>query len=139
MAHNNKFGINLLYKQNGLRPAMKNVVKGQDLVIFPDQRSNLKEGVVSSIFGKKATTLSILPQLAIKLGCPILPMFIFRQDDHVSQKLVFFPPIIASPDSTVEEITQLQNDAIEKAVRMAPDHWLWLHRRWKEDFPEIYQ
>lgn len=138
-AHNKKFGINLLYKQNGLRPAIKSILKGEDLVIFPDQRSNLKEGIVSSIFGKKSTTLSILPALSKKLGSPILPMFIVRQEDNISHKIIFFPPIIATEDDSIEEITQLQNDAIEKAVRMKPDHWLWMHRRWKEDFPEMYK
>ncbi len=138
-AHNKKFGINLLYKQNGLRRAMKNLLKGEDLIIFPDQRSNLKEGVISSIFGKKSTTLSLLPSLAIKLGAPILPMFIFRQPDNVSHKLVFFEPIIPTEQDTIETLTQKQNDAIAKAVRQQPDHWLWLHRRWKEDFPEMYK
>ncbi len=138
-AHNKKFGINLLYKQNGLRPAIKSILKGEDLIIFPDQRSNLKEGMVSSIFGKKATTLSILPALSKKLGSPILPMFIIRQEDNISHKIIFFPPIMANEDASIEEITQLQNDAIEKAVRMKPEQWLWMHRRWKEDFPEMYK
>ncbi len=66
-------------------------------------------------------------------------MFIFRQPDNVSHKLVFFPPIIATEEDTIETLTQKQNDAIEKAVRQQPDHWLWLHRRWKEDFPEMYK
>lgn len=138
-AHNKKFGINHLYKQNGLRPAMKNVMKGEDLIIFPDQSSNLKEGIRSTLFNKPSITLSLLPALALKLGCPILPMFIFRQENKISHKIVFFPPIIAKEGDTLEELTQRQNDAIEKAIRMQPEQWLWLHRRWKENKPEMYK
>lgn len=138
-AHNKKFGIRHLYKQNGLRPAMKNVMKGEDLIIFPDQSSNLKEGINSTLFNKPSITLSLLPALAMKLGCPILPMFIFRQKDRTKNKIVFFPPIIAKEGDTLESLTQQQNDAIEKAIRMMPEQWLWLHRRWKEDNREMYK
>lgn len=139
LAHNKKFGINHLYKQNGLRPAMKNVMKGEDLIIFPDQSSNLKEGVSSTLFNRPSITLSIMPALAMKLGSPILPMFIFRQDDPIKHKIVFFPPIIAEQGDTLESLTQKQNDALEKAIRMKPEQWLWLHRRWKADNPSLYK
>ncbi len=138
-AHSKRAGIRYLHKQNGLRPAMRNIMKGEDLIIFPDQCSNLKEGIHSTIFGKPAVTLSLLPALAMKLGSPILPMFIFRQDDLLHHKIVFFPPIIAKEGDSIEELTQQQNDAIEKAIRMQPEQWLWLHRRWKEDKPELYK
>lgn len=139
LAHNKKFGINHLYKQNGLRPAMKNLMKGEDLIIFPDQSSNLKEGVNSTLFNRPSVTLSIMPAIAMKVGCPILPMFIFRQDDPIKHKIVFFPPIIPGEDDTIETLTQKQNDAIERAVRMKPEQWLWLHRRWKQDNPALYK
>ncbi len=139
LAHNKKFGINHLYKQNGLRPAMKNVMKGEDLIIFPDQSSNLKEGINSTLFNKPSVTLSIMPALAMKLGSPILPMFIFRQDDPIKHKIVFFPPIIATKEDTIETLTQQQNNAIEQAIRIKPEQWLWLHRRWKQDNPSLYK
>jgi len=140
LAHNKKFGINHLYKQNGLRPAIKNVLKGEDLIIFPDQSSNLKEGINSTLFNKPSVTLSIMPAIAMKLGSPILPMFIFRQDDDpIKHKIVFFPPIIASEGDTIETLTQQQNDAIERAIRIKPEQWLWLHRRWKQDNPSLYK
>lgn len=139
-SHNERFGIKLFPKQTGLRPVTRNLLRGEDLIIFPDQASNLKEGINSTIFGRDAITLSLLPALALKLKSPILPMFMFRQDDDpVKHKLIFFPPIIPTEGDTIESLTQRQNDAIEKAVRMQPDHWLWLHRRWKEETPKMYK
>jgi lauroyl/myristoyl acyltransferase len=28
---------------------------------------------------------------------------------------------------------------IEKMIREYPDHWLWIHRKWKCYHPEIYE
>lgn len=137
--YNKKFGIKHFIKDQGMLPVLKGLKRGEDLMIFPDQAANRSEGVTVKLFSKNATTISIVPTLAIKTGCPILPMFLIRGEDQISQKLVFLPPIIAGDDDTVESLTQKQNDAIEEAVRMAPNHWLWLHRRWKQDYPEIYK
>ncbi|MGL1931262.1 MAG: hypothetical protein OCC45_05825 [Desulfotalea sp.] len=137
--YNKKFGITHYIKDEGLRPILKGLLKGEDLMIFPDQAANLNEGPVAKLFSKDATTISIVASLALKTGCPILPLFIFRGKDQISQTLVFFSPIIPSEDDTMETLVQKQNDAIEKAIRRAPNHWLWLHRRWKQNYPEIYK
>ncbi|PID76955.1 MAG: hypothetical protein CSB24_04025 [Deltaproteobacteria bacterium] len=138
-AHSTRFGIRHLHKKNGLRPAIRNITRGEDLIIFPDQSSNLREGVNSTIFGRPAVTLSLLPSLAKRFGLPILPVFIFIQDDMLRHKIVFFPPIMAGDEDSIETLTQKQNDVIEKAIRMKPEQWLWLHRRWKREKPELYR
>jgi KDO2-lipid IV(A) lauroyltransferase len=35
----------------------------------------------------------------------------------------------------VERLTRAINEAIEAGVRSRPDHWYWLHRRWKTPPP----
>ena len=50
----------------------------------------------------------------------------------------------AAPDKTadaqadIQRHLELQSRVIEAWVRASPDQWLWLHRRWKNQFPEIY-
>ncbi len=36
-------------------------------------------------------------------------------------------------DADLIENTRRVNAAIEQAIRMAPDNWLWLHDRWKTE------
>ena len=136
--YNQRFGVNILYKENGLRTAIKNLKNGEDLVIFPDRKATLSEGIPCRFFGKKTSTLPLIYTLANKYKVPIVPMFIFRDKDMVNHRIVFFPELnIEGMDKT--EGTQRQNDTIEKAIREHPAQWLWFHRKWKCYHPELYE
>lgn len=136
---NKHHGVTILYKENGLKPAIKNLRKGEDLIIFADQRANPKEGIVCRFFGKETTTLPIVAALAKKYNYPIVPMFVVRQKNSASHKIVFLPELTYDDTDTIETIAQRQNDIIEAIIRKHPDHWLWMHRKWKTEYPEIYQ
>jgi KDO2-lipid IV(A) lauroyltransferase len=45
----------------------------------------------------------------------------------------------ADIEGDIKRHLELQNRAIEAWVRTAPSQYLWLHRRWKNQFPEIYE
>jgi KDO2-lipid IV(A) lauroyltransferase len=139
--YNTKFGVNILDKENGLRPAIKRLKKGEDLVLFPDQTASF-EGIPVKFFGKKTNTLHLPVSLAMKYSIPIVPMFIVRQKDRRSHRLIFLPEIEIkdkTAQNALETYTQQQNDVIEKMIREYPDHWLWIHRKWKCYHPEIYE
>jgi len=36
-------------------------------------------------------------------------------------------------------LTRRPNERLEEIITRYPDHWLWLHRNWKADYPEIYR
>ncbi len=139
VAYNERFGVKILYKENGLRPAIKNLKKGEDLVIFPDRKAKPHEGIPCRFFNKKTNTISIVYTLATKYNTPVVPMFIFRSTEDITRhKIVFFPEMnIEVMDIT--EATNHQNDIIEKAIRQYPAQWLWIHRKWKCYHEEIYR
>lgn len=137
--YNTHHGVTILYKEKGLKPAIKNLRKGEDLVIFADQKANAKEGINCRFFGKETFTLPIVAALAKKFKYPIVPMFVVRQNNSASHKIVFLPELTYDDSDTVEAITQKQNDIIESVIRRHPEHWLWMHRKWKTEHPEIYR
>ena len=138
LEYNQRFGVNILYKENGLRTAIKNLEKGEDLVIFSDRKATLEEGIPCRFFGHKTSTLPLIYALADRYKIPIVPMFIFRDKDMKNHRLVFFPELkIEGLDRT--EGSQCQNNIIEMAIRKNPAQWLWIHRKWKSDHPELYK
>ena len=138
VAYNQKFGVNILYKKNGLRQAVKRLKKGEDLIIFSDRKADLREGIPSLFFQKKTSTIPIIYILAKKYKIPIIPMFIYRAEDISKHRIVFFPELDIN-GLDIAEGTQRQNDIIEKAIRESPAQWLWIHRKWKCYHEDIYK
>jgi Kdo2-lipid IVA lauroyltransferase/acyltransferase len=142
--YNQAFGVQILYKQNGLRPAIKNLKNGEDLVILPDQKVVPSEGIVSQFFGKTTDTISLVPALSLKYHAPIVPMFIVRCEDRIRHKIIFLPELTLDTEGKdqneiIAKGTQRQNDIIESMIRKYPHQWLWLHRKWSYHYPEIYK
>lgn len=141
-AYNQNFNVNILYKESGLRTAIKNLKKGEDLVVFADRKASLKEGAPSQFFGKKTSTIPLVPALAKRFQIPVVPMFIIRCKDRVHHRIIFFPELKIDDIDTekvIQDGMQLQNDIIEAVIRRYPDHWLWVHRKWKCYHAEIYE
>ncbi len=141
LRYNSITGVRIMYKENGLKTALKNFKKGEDLVIFADRKANLKEGVVAKLFGEKTATIPLVPSLAKKYKISVVPMFLVRDKNLTTHKLTFYPELELNinGDQSIEEGIQIQNDAIEKAIRDNPDHWMWFHRKWKTCHPELYK
>lgn len=143
--YNRDFGVNILYKQNGLRPAIKNLKNGEDLVIFVDQKAILSEGIMVRFFDKETATIPIVSALSLKYNVSIVPMFIVRDEkDPLRHKIIFLPELklnrdLPSQDQIIADGTQRQNDTIESMIRQYPQQWLWLHRKWSRHYPEIYR
>ncbi len=57
--------------------------------------------------------------------------------------MAIFPPLplkkTSDAQADIQRHLELQNRVIEAWVRAEPAQWLWLHRRWKNQFPEIYE
>lgn len=140
--YNKNFNVNILYKENNLRTALKNLKNGEDLVIFTDRKAGLREGIPSQFFGVKSSTIPLVSALVKKYRLPVVPMFITRCKDMIHHQIIFLPELKLgeiTDELIIQKGTQIQNDTIEKIIRMYPDHWLWVHRKWKCYHPEIYK
>ena len=120
--------------------------KGRLVALLLDQSAHRDEGVFAPFFGEQALTRSAPARLAAGRGVPVLPVFIFRVGRTSRHVVKVYPPLeleSASADSDSEAVRNVarMNQAIETAVRSAPDHWLWPHRRFKnrpDGVPPLY-
>ncbi len=140
--YNTDLGVNIIYKNKGLKEAIQHLRQGEDLVIFADQNANRQEGISSHFFGHPTTSLYIAPSLAQKYKVPLVPMFTVREKDPRRHRIVFLPEVPIEHGELKEDIetlTRRQNERLEQIITCYPDHWLWFHRKWKIDYPEIYR
>jgi KDO2-lipid IV(A) lauroyltransferase len=141
VSYNQRSGVRILYKENGLRPAIKNLKKGEDLIIFADRKADSKDGVSCLFFGKETLALALVPALARKYHIPVVPMFIVRERDSIHHRIVFLPEQRIDQDGGergLQNSVELQSELIESIVRRHPDHWVWFHKRWKRHYPYLY-
>ena len=127
-------GVEIL-PDRGVRADLLKRLDGGGVVGFViDQHAPGGFGVVVDFFGRPAYTTPGLAELALDSGAPVVPIFLVRCPGGHHRMEVGRPiPIIhgTTRHETVCKTTQAYNRALEEAVRLHPDHWLWLHRRWK--------
>jgi KDO2-lipid IV(A) lauroyltransferase len=113
--------------------------RGQVVVMLADQDAHRSEGVFADFFSRAASTRSGPALVAMTTKTPILPIFAFRQRDagagpqHI---LRVGSPIAMEPgdeddEAALKRNVARMNAAIEQAIRLAPDQWMWGHRRWR--------
>jgi len=130
-------GVELISMEQGMRRALRRLLEGGHVGMLPDQDAR-KLGIHVPFFGRPASTLTGPARLAIRSGCPIY----FALLDRVGparfrgKTIAWIEPIPgAEEEGELRRITLAVNQALEAAIRERPDHWYWLHRRWKTPPP----
>ncbi|MDD5643055.1 MAG: hypothetical protein PHX53_15505 [Syntrophales bacterium] len=129
-------------KQRGLKDILAHLKQNRIVGIVIDQNTTEAGGLLVDFFGHPARTTPVAALLARHRDIPVVPGF-SRRLFGGRHLLAFFPPIdmrkTKDPQADILGHLQLQNRALEVWVRACPEQWLWLHRRWKNQFPEIYK
>jgi len=137
-----RFGNISMEKSSVVKALVKNLKNGLGCGILIDTNINKKEGVMVNFMGKPVRQTSTPAFLARKFNGAIIPVTI-RTDDEDNYTLMLFDEIKVPKTDDVESdiliATQLQADWLTKLITDEPKFWFWLHRRWKNDHPEIYK
>jgi len=136
-----RFGNENLEKTNVVKPLIKRIRQGKASGILIDTNINEKEGVMVEFMGKPLRMTATPAYLARKFNAAIVPVHI-RTDDEENYTIIIADEIkVDKTDNEADDIqkaTQKQADWLTALIRKEPKFWFWLHRRWKNDKPEIY-
>ena len=95
-------------------------------------------GVFVEFLGLRASTYQGPALFALRTGAPIVPCFIIRSGPE-RHRVCFETPIEATPTgdepADIARITQAYTDVLARYILDYPDHWFWVHRRWKTPVP----
>ena len=121
------------------REAFRTLREGGIVAMLGDQ-SGPKEAVFIDFFGRPAATHRGAAAFSLKTGAPIVMLFLIRQKDGTYDTV--FEEVSKSgmeeyTEENVIELTRRHTALLEKYIRLYPDHWLWMHKRWKHT--EFYQ
>jgi KDO2-lipid IV(A) lauroyltransferase len=121
-------------KGSTLAAAVKSVHSGRVLGYVIDQNQPLRHAIFPTFFGVPAATAPTPAVIAMRSGAAVLftvsvPLGDGRHKVIMEGPLV--PPDTGDRDRDVLAFMQDLNDRLERWIRVYPDRWYWLHRRWK--------
>jgi len=124
-------GCKVIRKGITTRNILKALYDKQVVGILADQDAG-KQGVFLDFFGRPASTPPGAMAFAKKADAVVIPNFIVRVNGP-HHKLFLEERIDFRDSPNADIVTKLQKyiSILEKYVRMYPDQWLWLHKRWK--------
>ena len=105
-----------------------------------DQHCPSDHSILCNFLGRQAATSPDLSRFALITNALIIPIFLVRT--RVGYHQLYISDIIDptetikrgnSKEEMVKVITQQCCDEIEKVIRLHPEQWMWIHRRWKVD------
>ena len=133
-----QFGIEMIDKNGAMKEMVKIVKEKKPIGLLVDQSL---EGVVVDFMGKRASHTTSAAILAYKYNAIVIPCFIKRVGFE-KYEATFYEPIDVDRDKSKEEFilehTQKQAHITQKIIEKSPSEWLWIHRRWKREYPQIY-
>lgn len=103
------------------------------LGILIDQDTDV-EGAFVEFMGRPAWTPVAAAQMAIKFNASVVFGFIHRERDGRHTIFIEGPLELIRSGHEEEDIvsnTALFTRKIEEAIRMDPEQWVWMHRRWR--------
>lgn len=116
--------------QADLRGLLRALKANQVVWYAPDQDFGGKTAVFAKFFGVTAATIVALSRLAGKSGAAVVPFMPCRQADG-RYLLQIFPALENYPGADDLQDAQRLNDWLEAQIRLYPEQYLWVHRRFK--------
>jgi len=129
-------GVEELVVRRGetLSAARKALASGRVLGYVIDQNEKRRSAVFPTFFGVPAATAPTPAVIARRTGVPVvfavsIPLGGGRHKVVIEGPLA--PAHTGDHEADVLAFMQDLNDRLERWVRRYPEHWYWLHRRWK--------
>jgi KDO2-lipid IV(A) lauroyltransferase len=111
------------------------IKKKSAVVAAVDQNASGRMGIFVPFFSRLASTSAGLAGLALTTGVPVVPAFLVRENGSCQHRIVVLPLIepvrTGNQEEDIRATTAKFTAVFQAMVERYPDHWLWIHKRWK--------
>ena len=137
--HRRKVGMKTIRLGLGVREVIRALKRNECVALLIDQDAG-RNGAFVDFFGiptsvhKGPAILTLRTKVPVLIGFPIREA---RGRYRVKWKQLKFDHLKEATPEHILNITQYLTSLLEEAIREHPDHWFWMHRRWKSSPPEM--
>jgi KDO2-lipid IV(A) lauroyltransferase len=134
-----RMGISVIHMGVAVRGVIK-ALRGNGFVALLSDQDAGREGVFVDFFGKPSSTHQGPAVFALKMGSPVLFGSAVRLSGgrmHMESEVLRFDDLKEVTPENIRTVTQAYTRLLEQAIRRHPDHWFWMHRRWKTKPPDL--
>jgi KDO2-lipid IV(A) lauroyltransferase len=126
--------ISYMHRDGSSREVLRHLRVGEVFGVLIDQDTKV-EGEFAPFLGRPAHTPSGPMRIAMRYKIPVFVVTANRRPDNRHQVSIVGPVELAdSGDFQKDLVANLAsvNDIISAAIRRAPEQWVWMHRRWRQ-------
>ncbi|WDL75420.1 lipid A biosynthesis acyltransferase [Helicobacter winghamensis] len=138
-----RFDITILDKKGAMSGLIRALKQIGIIGIVTDQNTADNEGLLVKFFGKNVRHTPIASLLALKYDAKIVHFIAEYSKDYKKINIKIFPPLefkkTDNLQDDIQELTQMQSNILEQIIRENPKEWLWFHKKFKNQYPEIYK
>lgn len=127
-------GMKGLIPNSNVKDCIELLKKGKTILYGPDQDYRNKSSVISTFFDQKCLTTTAPFRIKQMTDCKLIYVDSVRQGENYKFVLEDVSHFAESGQNFADKI----NSKIEKSILEAPEQYLWHHRRFKSQNPEIY-
>lgn len=134
-----RFGGKMHARQNGIKPFLNDVRKGELGFFLPDEDYGEEASVYVDFFATEKATLPGLYKMAKLAKAVVIPMFPIYSAEKGVYQMEILPPI--EFDGSDENSAREMNRAIEYFVTKNPEQYVWILRllKTRRDGQDIYR
>lgn len=130
-----------LVSKESMRQMIRRLKEGYTVWYAPDQSYRRRYSVLIPFFGEPAMTNGALTHIARISGAPVVPFTARRLPGAAGYVIAFEPALEGFPTGDVEADARRVNAWLEERIRIAPEQYYWVHRRFKgrpDGYPDPY-
>jgi KDO2-lipid IV(A) lauroyltransferase len=128
-------GLKVFLRGEPARGFFRHLTRGGTLAILADQDVRRVDGTFVDFFGRPAHTATGPAELILRSRAAWFFAFLQRSSDGRSHELHCAGPLPVPEGedhaTRVRRMTEEYVRQMEKAIRLYPDQWMWMHNRWR--------
>jgi len=126
-------GMGVIKTKDGIAPIIRSLRNGKMVAFVADQDGGVN-GVNVNFFNTESSTPAGPAIFSIRSGAPSIGVYIIRNGiANYTAKIHLFSDegLPDNKESKIKELIQRHTSMLEKYIRLYPEQYFWMHKRWK--------